>query len=58
MSSNQNSHEYDLNLGDNAGNSEVGFTSNTANLLYRVPRKLRIVLCILLATINEITKPT
>jgi len=50
MSSNQNSHEYDLNLGDNAGNSEVGFTSNTANLLYRVPRKLRIVLCILLAT--------
>ncbi len=47
-----NSSEYDLNLGDNANGAEHRDTrSNALDLFYKIPRKLRIVTCILLASL-------
>lgn len=52
MSSDQNNHNYELNLNDSVTEGQrAGFGKSAGNLLYRVPRKVRIVLCIILIAI-------
>lgn len=48
MSSEPNSNEYNLNLDDHSDDAKKNSSSTAIDLLYRIPRKLRIVLCILL----------
>ena len=48
MSSDHNSHEHDLTSGNDSNNLNTGSAGSATNMLYRIPRKLRIVSCILL----------
>jgi RND family efflux transporter MFP subunit len=56
MSSDPYESEYDLNLGGTSGESrQPGVARKMGDLLFRIPRKVRIVVCIILLAIIVIT---